>query len=135
MLMLPYNYFTCPIETNWSRSKTVIVIWNNLDTVAQLFCLFYRVSPFFWLFQWKYDLIQICYMLWFYKSSYTSIRVDIHIQFLVNKWVLRNVVRHFRVKKCWSDRIFTAATVCLLISKIGTLIKYGPISTVVGCNM
>ena len=129
--MLPYNYFTCHIETTWSISKTAIVISNNLDTVAQLFCFFYTVSPAFWLFQWKYDLIHICSMLWFNKSSYTSIRVDIHIQFLVNKWVLENALRHFTVKKCWSDRIFTTATVWLLISEIRTLIKYGPISTVV----
>lgn len=129
--MLPYNYFTCHIETTWSISKTAIVISNNLDTVAQLFCFFYTVSPVFWLFQWKYDLIHICSMLWFNKSSYTSIRVDIHIQFLVNKWVLENALRHFTVKKCWSDRIFTTATVWLLISEIRTLIKYGPISTVV----
>ena len=129
--MLPYNYFTCHIETTWSISKTAIVISNNLDTVAQLFCFFYTVSPVFWLFQWKYDLIHICSMLWFNKSSYTSIRVDIHIQFLVNKWVLENALRHFTVKKCWSDRIFTTATVWLLISEIRTLIKYGSISTVV----
>ena len=129
--MLPYNYFTCHIETTWSISKTAIVISNNLDTVAQLFCFFYTVSPVFWLFQWKYDLIHICSMLWFNKSSYTSIRVDIHIQFLVNKWDLENALRHFTVKKCWSDRIFTTATVWLLISEIRTLIKYGPISTVV----
>ena len=129
--MLPYNYFTCHIETTWSISKTAIVISNNLDTVAQLFCFFYTVSPVFWLFQWKHDLIHICSMLWFNKSSYTSIRVDIHIQFLVNKWVLENALRHFTVKKCWSDRIFTTATVWLLISEIRTLIKYGPISTVV----
>ena len=71
MLMLPYNYFTCHSETNWSISKTVIVISNNLDTVAQLFCFFYTVSPVFSLFQWKYDLIDLCSMLWFNKSSYT----------------------------------------------------------------
>ena len=44
---------------------------------------------------------------------------------------LENTLRHFTVKKYWNDRVFTMATACLLISKIRTLIKYGPISTVV----